>query len=235
MGIDVAATTDAAKAPARVPHRQHRPVRAPDRARGADLLRPGPGPLARARSTAADGRGGRASWPSSRCSIGAARGCRPGRSSGCRWRGRCCTIRRCWCSTSRPTASTCWPAAFCASWCRPSAKRGKAVIFSTHYLAEAELLCDRIGLHATGAACCARAPGRSCAMRRPRQQPGGGVPGAGGRSWKVGDGPEPEPGLMPTALRPADAGQGAARDAAGPAHAGGDGAGSRWWSTRCWR
>ncbi|HSS39722.1 MAG TPA: ABC transporter ATP-binding protein, partial [Polyangia bacterium] len=24
--------------------------------------------------------------------------------------------------------------------------RGKAVIFSTHYLAEAELLCDRIGL-----------------------------------------------------------------------------------------
>jgi len=29
--------------------------------------------------------------------------------------------------------------------------RGKAVIFSTHYLAEAELLCDRIGLLYQGA------------------------------------------------------------------------------------
>ena len=35
---------------------------------------------------------------------------------------------------------------FLRDFVRGERDRGKAVIFSTHYLAEAELLCDRIGL-----------------------------------------------------------------------------------------
>jgi sodium transport system ATP-binding protein len=35
---------------------------------------------------------------------------------------------------------------FLRDFVRGERARGKAVIFSTHYLAEAELLCDRIGL-----------------------------------------------------------------------------------------
>ena len=35
---------------------------------------------------------------------------------------------------------------FLRDFVRAERDRGKAVIFSTHYLAEAELLCDRIGL-----------------------------------------------------------------------------------------
>jgi len=35
---------------------------------------------------------------------------------------------------------------FLREFVRGERDRGKAVIFSTHYLAEAELLCDRIGL-----------------------------------------------------------------------------------------
>ena len=35
---------------------------------------------------------------------------------------------------------------FLRAFVRAERDRGKAVVFSTHYLAEAELLCDRIGL-----------------------------------------------------------------------------------------
>jgi sodium transport system ATP-binding protein len=35
---------------------------------------------------------------------------------------------------------------FLRDFVRAERDRGKAVLFSTHYLAEAELLCDRIGL-----------------------------------------------------------------------------------------
>ena len=35
---------------------------------------------------------------------------------------------------------------FLRDFVRAERQRGKAVIYSTHYLAEAELLCDRIGL-----------------------------------------------------------------------------------------
>ena len=164
MGHDVAARARSGQGPAGLPHRQHRPVRPPDRARGADLLRSGLRHAPRgARRTH------RRRWPSgcasSRCSTGAARGCPPARSSGCRWPGRCCTIRRCWCWTNRPTAWTCWPAGSCASWCGPNATAARRSSSRTHYLAEAELLCDRVGLLHRGRLLREAPAGRSCARR----------------------------------------------------------------------
>ena len=79
-------------------------------------------------------------------SSGAARRCRPASASGCRSPARCCTIPPCWCSTSRPAGLDVLASRFLRDFVRAERDRGKAVVFSTHYLAEAELLCDRIGL-----------------------------------------------------------------------------------------
>ena len=59
--------------------------------------------------------------------------------------------------------------------------RGKAVIFSTHYLAEAELLCDRIGLMHRGRLLREGTPAELRAEAG-AQQPGRGVPAPGRRA-----------------------------------------------------
>ena len=58
---------------------------------------------------------------------------------------------------------------FLRAFVRRERDRGKAVIFSTHYLAEAELLCDRIGLLHQGRLLAEGGP-RRCA-RRPATRP----------------------------------------------------------------
>ena len=59
---------------------------------------------------------------------------------------------------------------FLRDFVRAERDRGKAIMFSTHYLAEAELLCDRIGLLLPGAACWPRGRPPPCA-RRPASAP----------------------------------------------------------------
>ena len=66
--------------------------------------------------------------------------------------------------------------ASCATSSRAERDRGKAVVFSTHYLAEAELLCDRIGLLHRGRLLAEGTPAALRARGRRRAQPGGGVP-----------------------------------------------------------
>ncbi len=110
---------------------------------------------------------------------------------------------------------------FLRDFVRAERDRGKAVVFSTHYLAEAELLCDRIGLLHQGRLL---AEGTPAALRA-----------------TAGDAPSLEeaflrlvaavdaPGAARRRRREAPRGgsgrrEGAARDAARSAHAGGDGA-----------
>ena len=81
-----------------------------------------------------------------RSSTAAARRCRPASASGCRSRAPCCTIPAVL-VLDEPTAGLDVLASrFLRDFVRAERDRGKAVVFSTHYLAEAELLCDRIGL-----------------------------------------------------------------------------------------
>ena len=68
---------------------------------------------------------------------------------------------------------------FLRDFVRAERDRGKAVLFSTHYLAEAELLCDRIGLLHRGPAARRGDAGGAARGRRRRAQPGGGVPAPG--------------------------------------------------------
>ena len=70
---------------------------------------------------------------------------------------------------------------FLRDFVRAERDRGKAVVFSTHYLAEAELLCDRIGLLHRGRLLAEGTPAALRARRRRRAQPGGGVPAPGRR------------------------------------------------------
>ncbi len=105
--------------------------------------------------------------------------------------------------------------------------RGKAVIFSTHYLAEAELLCDRIGLLHEGRLLAEGPPAalRAAAGDAPSLEEAflRLVPTEPGRA---------RGGVVNAAARAAGGRQGAARDAARPADDRGDGDVSRWWSTR---
>ena len=71
---------------------------------------------------------------------------------------------------------------------RAERDRGKAIIFSTHYLAEAELLCDRIGLLHRGRLLREGTPAAAAPGDR-RQQPGGGVPDPGRTPGR----PQPRP------------------------------------------
>ena len=53
---------------------------------------------------------------------------------------------RCWCSTSRPSASTRWPATACGRGSRDCAADNMTVLLTTHYMEEADALCDRVAL-----------------------------------------------------------------------------------------
>ena len=70
---------------------------------------------------------------------------------------------------------------FLRDFVRAERDRGKAVVFSTHYLAEAELLCDRIGLLHRGRLLARGDAGGAARGRRRRAEPGGGVPAPGRR------------------------------------------------------
>ena len=65
---------------------------------------------------------------------------------------------------------------FLRDFVRAERDRGKAVLFSTHYLAEAELLCDRVGFLHHGRLLSQGTPGRD---PRQRHHARGGVPGPG--------------------------------------------------------
>jgi sodium transport system ATP-binding protein len=54
---------------------------------------------------------------------------------------------------------------FLRDFVRAERDRGKAVVFSTHYLAEAELLCDRVGFLHRGRLLCEGSPAEIRAMR----------------------------------------------------------------------
>ena len=72
-------------------------------------------------------------------SLGHAAAARPGRRPAASGRG-------CWCSTSRPTASTRRASARSASCCSTSTPAGTTVFLSSHLLAEIEQLCTRVGV-----------------------------------------------------------------------------------------
>ena len=59
-------------------------------------------------------------------------------------RARCCTTPICCSSTSRPSASIRRAATPSSTTWRRCSARGKALLYTTHYMEEAERLCDRI-------------------------------------------------------------------------------------------
>ena len=71
-------------------------------------------------------------------------------SSGCGSRWRCSPTRRCCCSTSRPPAWTSRVAAPSGRRSARDARRGRTVLFATHYLEEADQYADRIVLISHG-------------------------------------------------------------------------------------
>ena len=77
---------------------------------------------------------------------------------------------------------------FLRAFVRAERDRGKAVVFSTHYLAEAELLCDRIGLLHAGRLLAEGTPARAARGGGRRPQPGGGLPAPRRRRRRPGGG-----------------------------------------------
>ena len=65
-------------------------------------------------------------------------------ASGSGWRPRCSATRRCSCSTSRPTAWTRRASAGCATSCAALAGEGRAVLVSSHVLAEVAQTADDV-------------------------------------------------------------------------------------------
>ena len=183
-------------AASRLPHRLDRALRAPDRARAAHLLR-------RA-STASTGRrrGGahrlrsRARSISRRCSTALRGAVDAASGSASRWRARCCTIPPVLILDEPTVGLDVLASRFLREFVRAERDRGKAVMFSTHYLAEAELLCDRIGLLHRGRMLAEGQPGGAARARRRRRQPGGGVPAL--VAALEGAGPAPAPAPMAT-------------------------------------
>ena len=65
-------------------------------------------------------------------------------ASGSAWRPRCSATRGCWCSTSPPTAWTRRASAGCATSCARSPREGRAVLVSSHVLAEVSQTADDV-------------------------------------------------------------------------------------------
>ena len=116
------------------------------------MLHPGrtrPQPPARARR----GRGRRAARGSTSCSsssrsrtprTAAPAATRSACASGSAWRPRCSATRGCSCSTSPPTAWTRRASAGCATSCARSPREGRAVLVSSHVLAEVAQTADDV-------------------------------------------------------------------------------------------
>ena len=63
---------------------------------------------------------------------------------------RCCGPATCWCSTSRPTASTRRAPARCGTWSASLADEGTTVLVSSHLLSEVEQICTHVGVMHVG-------------------------------------------------------------------------------------
>ena len=108
-------------------------------------------------------------------STAAARRCRPASGSGCRSPAPCCTIRRCWCSTSRPRAWMCWRRASCATSSAPSAIAARR--WCSRPTTWPRPSCSAIGsASCIAGGCSPRGRRRAARGRRRRAQPGGSVP-----------------------------------------------------------
>ena len=152
----------AAARPGRLRHPGRERVRRPHRRREPPLLRPGARGRPRRASTAAiaavdlaDHRDhvGRATSPAAS-------------AAGPAWPSRCSATPTCWCSTSRPSASTRCCAGDLWRLFHRLADSGSAVLVSSHVMDEADR-CDRLLLHARGPASSPTArPPRSAADRR---------------------------------------------------------------------
>ena len=98
-------------------------------------------------------------------------------SAGWSWRRRWSTARRCSCSTSRPSASTRWPATACGRGSRELQRQyGTTVLLTTHYMEEADALCDRVASCTRGRLRAVGAPDELKAALGPGRQPRGRLP-----------------------------------------------------------
>ena len=118
------------------------------------------GVAARARGRAA------ARWSTSQARpTGAPAATRSACASGSASPPRCSATRACSCSTSRPTASTRRASAGCATSCASLAAEGRAVLVSSHVLAEVSQTADEVVVIARGRSV-AQAPLDGAAGRR---------------------------------------------------------------------
>ncbi len=138
----------------------------------------------------------RAGRPRAAAPTGSSTGSRAASAPGCRWPSPCSAAPRCWCSTSRPSASTRCCAATCGRLFHELADAGAALLVSSHVMDEADR-CDRLLLMREGRLLAdetlhdaARADrhrrhrgARSCARRGPatRQEVGMNARGHAGR------------------------------------------------------
>ncbi len=79
-----------------------------------------------------------------------------------RWPGRCCTRRRCSFWTSRRRGWTCWRHARSSSSFGKARRAGRSVLFSSHYLLEADRVCDRVAIIVNGEICTMGTPAEVC-------------------------------------------------------------------------
>ena len=99
-----------------------------------------------------------------------ARRCRAAWRSGSWWRGRSCTARRCCSSTSPPPGSTRRAGSRCGRSSASCTREGQTILLTTHYMEEADQLCDRLAIIDHGRLLALGTPGRAQA-RRPAPTP----------------------------------------------------------------